>query len=611
MSFRTTFLIIGTLTVVAASYFLFFNKSNDDSTRSEKPRIFQVYDIPIEKISRIHLSYSDESFQEFSIEKDDKNTYMFTAPINALADNEKVKLLLDDFLNKRIRKTLNVSDYVQYGLDEPTITIKLWKDLLSEPKTFFIGKKGVNFAVYIKEKSEKHVFLIESSALDDLSKSPSDLRDKAIIAFDPDAITEIKFEKPEQIHCRKEGDRWIMTHPLDVNADTQRIQYILSELSKSQVLSFEVEGDNVARLLEKYGLKNPRIRFILRNEKNTYGLEIGADDQSDQNYEEAYKRVYVKSIHQGEIYTASNRIAELLNWSVFDLRDKRILDFQRGDTTKFEIQKGTKKIVGIKLNKDTWQLNTPNKIKADSQAVSDLLFGIDSLEATTFVSDSTNDLRKFGLDPPKLQVAFTVQGETKPAVLLIGNNAKDDTVYVKANTSAELARVKRELIDNISKGDAWLRDKNIFNFTIDDPTRLTIRYHDRKKREKSVNFTCQRLGSNWRLTSPVKEDANNTAVNDILYELIDLKADEFLSGTLLDNRHKLTEDNTGLNSPFLQITVILKSEKSLSIQLGKVDTSGRYHARLSNEPNDVFMINPEVIPRIKAQLDWLRTTENL
>ena len=610
MSFRTTFLIIITLTVVAASYFLFFNKPIDDSTKSEKPRIFQVYDIPIEKISRIHLSYSDESFQEFSIEKDDKNTYMFTAPINAHADNEKVKLLLDDFLNKRIRKTLNVSDYVQYGLDEPTITIKLWKDLSSKPKTFFIGKRGVNFAVYIKEKSEKHIFLIESSALDDLSKSPSDLRDKAIIAFDPNAITEIKFEKPEQIHCRKEGDRWIMTHPLNVNADTQRIQYILSELSKAQVLSFEADGGYVAPLLEKYGLKNPRIKFILRNEKNTYGLKIGTDDQSDQNYEGAYKKAYAQSIHQGDIFTVSDRIAEILNRSVFDLREKRILDFQRGDTTKFEIQKGTKKIVGIKLNKDTWQLNTPNKIKADSQAVSDLLFGIDSLEATTFVSDSTNDLRKFGLDPPKLQVAFTVQGETEPAVLLIGNNAKDDTVYVKAKTSPELVKVKRELIDNISKGDAWLRDKNIFDFTIDDPTRLTIGYHDRMKPEKSINFTCQRLGSNWRLTSPVKEDANNTAVNDILYDLIDLKADEFLSGTLLDNRHRLTEDNIGLNSPFLQITVELKPEKSLTIQLGNVDSSGRYHARLSNEPNDIFMINPEVIPRIKAQLNWLRTTEN-
>ena len=365
MSFRTTFLIIVTLTVVAASYFFFFNKPTDDSAKSEKPRIFQVYDIPIEEISEIHLSYSDESFQNFSIEKDDINSYMFTAPINAPADQKKIKLLLEDFLNKRIRKTLNVSDYVQYGLDEPTITIELWKDRSSESKTFYIGKRGVNFAVYIKERSEKHIFLIESSALDDLSKSPSDLRDKAIITFNPDAITEIKFEKPEQIHCKRESDRWIMTHPLAVNADTQRIQYILSELSKSHVLSFEADGEDVAPLLEKYGLKNPRIVFTLNDGESTYGLKIGADDQSAQNYEGAYKKVYAQSIHQGSIFTVSERIVQILKRSVFDLRDKRILDFQRTDTTKFEIQYGTQKIEAIKLGQDRWQLNTPNRLKAD------------------------------------------------------------------------------------------------------------------------------------------------------------------------------------------------------------------------------------------------------
>ena len=137
MSFRSTFLIIVTLTIVAVCYFLFFNKPIDDSAKSEKPRILQVYDIPTEEISKLKLSFSDESFQKFTIERSDKNTYMFTVPINAHADYEKVKLLLDDFLNKRIRKTLNVTDYVQYGLDEPTITIQLWKN----PSSLLNAKK--------------------------------------------------------------------------------------------------------------------------------------------------------------------------------------------------------------------------------------------------------------------------------------------------------------------------------------------------------------------------------------------------------------------------------------------------------------------------------------
>ena len=610
MSFKSTLLIIVTLTIVAVSYFLFFNKPIDDTAKSEKPRIFQAYDIPAEKIRKVQLSFSDESFQMFTIEKNDMNTYMFTAPINAHADNEKIKILLDDFLNKRIRKTLNTSDYVQYGLNEPTITIQLWKDPSTEPKTFFIGKRGVNFSVYIKEKSEKHVFQIESSALDDLSKSPSDLRDKAVFTYDPDAITKIKLEKPEQIHCMKEDDRWIMTLPLSENADTQRIQYILSELSNAKVLSFEADGDDVAPVLEQYGLVKPRIVFSLSDENNTYGLKIGSEDRSAENYEGVYRKVYAQSIHQGGIFKISDRIVQILNRSVFDLRDKRLIDFQRTETTKFEIQYGTQKLEGIKLGQDRWQLNTPNKHKADPFAVSDLLFGVDSLQAVTFVSDRTNKLKSFGLDPPRMKVSFTVQGENEPAVLLIGKNTRNDTVYVKAINSEKVATVKRDLIDNFFKGAAWLRDKKLFHFSIEDSTRLTVKYNDEKEPEKSLTFTCQRLGSEWRLTSPVKENANSAAVNEILYEMIDLNVDEFISGTLMDNTNRLSNDEIGLNPPVIQIAVELMSMNLQTLQIGKTDSTGRFHARLSNDPKQIFMINPEVIMRLKAQLNLIRTTEN-
>ena len=111
-------------------------------------------------------------------------------------------------------------------------------------------------------------------------------------------------------------------------------------------------------------------------------------------------------------------------------------------------------------------------------AVSDLLFGVDSLQVVAFVSDRTDNLKGFGLHPPRMQVSFTVQGENEPAVLLIGKDAKNNTVYVKAANSQQVAIVKRDLIDKIFKGVAWLRDKRIFDFRIEDPTRLTVKYND-------------------------------------------------------------------------------------------------------------------------------------
>ena len=610
MSFRTTLIIVVILVGIAATYFLFFNEPAENTSQNGKLRISETYDLPREDIQKVRLSYADDAYQTLTIVKDDEKAWQITTPFKAHADTAKVHEVLDDFVNKKIRQILEVLKYDQYGLENPTIKVELWKDLEGSPKTFLIGKKGLNYSVYAKEKLEAHIFLIESSALDDLSKSPTDIRDKSVIKFNPDAITEIQFQKPEELSCQKEGNIWKMTHPLSVNADTEEIEYILSELHSLQVSTFEADGENVTPLLDKYGLDKPRIQFTLKDEKKKYGLDIGSAVPSTSEQDSTDKgHVYVQSVHQGGIYTVTDDLIRLFNKSVFDLRDKRVLDFQRGDTTKFEIQRCSQKIVGIKLKDDTWELQGPEKALADPQAVSDLIFGVDSQEAVAFVTDSAKNLSLYGLEKPSIRVIFTIRGEEKPAELLIGDFAKDDTVYVKASNSDQITRVKRDLIDKIAKGEAWLRDKQIFKFSIDDPTRVTVKYNDGSQEYDGIQFTCQRLGTNWRLTSPVKENAKNAEVNTILYGLIDLKAIEFVDGDLGDKINDLPDTITGFNSPQIQITVELRVHKVLTMQVGKVDSSGRYYARLQNKPEQIFMLDAEIIPKLKTKLEWLRTAE--
>ena len=609
MSFRSTFIIIVVLVGIALTYFLFFNEFADD-TSDEKPKISEVYDLPLEQIQQIRLSYADDAYQTLTVVKNADDMWQLTTPFKAHADIAKVNEILGDFLNKRIKQILDVTAYDQYGLEIPTIKVELWKNPDSSPKIFFIGKKGIHYSVYTKEQSEAHIFLIESSALNDLAKSPTDLRDRAVIKFSPDSITEIQFQKPEAFSCKKEGNDWKMKHPLSVNADTDEIDYILSELHSSQVTTFEAEGEDVISTLEKYGLDKPRIQLTLKGENETYGLAIGSavPPTSDQDNTDT-ENVYVKSIHQDGIYTVSDDIVRILNKSVFDLRDKRVLDFQRGDTTKFEIQTDTHKIVGIKLNDHTWELQDDNKILADPQAISDLLFGVDSLEAVAFVINSSKNLAFYGLETPSIRVIFTIRGEEKPAELLIGNFTKNDTVYVKANNSDQITRVKRDLIDKIANGVAWLRDKQIFKFSIEDPVRLTVKYNDSSQKNDGVSLTCQRLGSNWRLTLPVQENANNAEVNALLYELIDLKAEEFVGGSLGDEKNELPDVKTGFNLPQLQITLELQLQKVFTLQIGKLNPSGRYYARLQNQPDQIFLLNAELIPKLKTKLEWLRNTE--
>ena len=599
MNFKTTLIIVILLIGIGGAYYLFFQESPDDASTDEKPMLHQVYSVPRDTIQQVEISFADTAYQNLKLEKNGTGNWLLTKPIRVDADSEKVNQVLDDILNKRIKQTLEVPELTQYGLDNtPSITLSLWTNGTTPTATFLIGKKTINFSVYAKEKSESHIFLIESSALDDLTKSTTDLRDLSMIKFDTETVDGIQLQQRDTgstVHCGKQDNAWRVVYPIEAKADTEEIETLLSELRTLKVSTFEADGadaNNPARL-EKYGLHTPRIRAQITGIDNTYMLNIGSAVPADTGIQ---GQVYVKaSVHQDAIYTVSEDVYNLLNKSVFDLRDKRVIDFQRTDTIRFEIKKGKETTIGTRNFDDTWELQTPTgKIKADADAVSDLIFGVDSLEAAAFVDGPNHNFVSYGFVPPSIAVAFTQRGEEKPAVLLIGNRTQDGTVYVKAEQSAQVVRVKPGLVDNIALGAAWLRDKQVLDFHIDDAIRLTFTLPEEEP------ITCQRLGTNWRITAPVREDANNLEVNAIVYELDDLMAEAFIGSESAP---------VSFDKLDMQLTVELRNQKVYTLQIGKPDASGRFYARLQHEPDLIFLLSAELVPKLKTTLARLRTSE--
>ena len=604
MNFRTTLIIIVLLAGIGGAYFLFFQESSDEASTNERPPIHQAYGITKAKVQQIEVMFAEAAYQDLKLVKDATDGWALKSPFQADANVEKVNQMLDDFLNKRVKQTLEVPELTQYGLDTPSITLSLWTEGASPAvTTFYIGKKAINFSVYVKEKSEAHIFLIESSALDDLTKSPTDLRDRSVIKFNAETVSNIQFAHRDKastsgsspINCEKRDGTWLVTHPIEAKADTQEIEDLLSELRSLQVSTFEADAAtaNAPAQLEKSGLDTPRTHIEFTDGDNTYALDIGSAVPSESGTQE---RVYVKSVHQEAIYTVSDDIYKLLNKSLYDLRDKRIIDFQRTDTIRIEIIQDQETTVCTRNHDNTWELQTPTgKIKADAKAVDDLVFGVDSLEAAAFVDDPVKNLAHYGLAPPSIKVAFTQRGEENPAVLHIGDYTEDGTVYVKAEQSDQVVRVKPVLINKIALGAAGLRDKQVLNFHIDDAIRLTLLHGEE-------SLTCQRLGTNWRLTAPVKENANNAEVNAIIYELDDLMAAAFVP-----NEPALTDAITGFSTPQIQLTIELRNQKVYTLQVGKTEASGRFYARLQHEPNLIFLLNAELVPKLKTTLTLLRT----
>ena len=600
MNFKTTLIILAVFILLGGAYFFFGRPSPDaEQSKADQQKIREVYALGKDKIQKIRLSFKDESYQSLTLAQNADGIWQLKAPFTANADPPKINEMLQDLLEKKVKQTLEAEDLAQYGLQPPNIRIELWTEGETPAKTFLIGDRTVNYSVYTKEQSESHIFLIESSALDDFTKSPSDFRDRDVFKFSPTEIGEFRLQvagQPE-IRCEKQVasnteatgqlGAWQMIRPVKAKADARVVEEIVSALGGLRVVVFEADGEYD---LADYGLSQPRITVTLQSTTNDQiqELQIGSDAETP-------GRIYVARSEHHAVYAVNKEIYTKLNRTVFDLRDKRVIDFQRTATHRFTIRQGDSKIVCQKDVEGEWEITAPVALKADEETVDDLLFGVDALRVVAFVDDQPKNLQPYGLDSPSIEVAFMVPN-TEPAVLLVGK-MKGDNIYVKAQNAEPVFLVKQTLLDLVGMGVAGLRNKQILDFDSDAAAKIVLKHGD-------VNLTCQKQGTNWRLTFPVQEQAKNGAIRSIIQQVNRLTVEAFLAVS-----PSIT--TTGFDTPEIRLVVTLKDRTEHLLEIGKLADDRHHYGRLQNAQDTVFLLKKETAENLKKTVEDLRATPDV
>ena len=597
MNFKTTLIILGVFIILGGAYFFFGRPSPDtEQSKADQQKIREVYALSRDNIRQISLSFKDQAYQPLTLAKNADSIWQLTAPFTADADPPKINEMLQDLLEKKVKQTLEAEDLAQYGLQPPNIRIELWTEGETPAKTFLIGDRTVNYSVYTKEQSESHIFLIESSALDDFTKSPSDLRDRSVFKVPSAEVTTLRLQvgKQPEIRCTRQvnsnpdatggADGWEMIQPVKAKADARVVEDIVSALSSLRVVVFEADGEYDPA---DYGLSQPRITIVLQTaiDDKIQELQIGSDAETP-------GRIFVARSDHRAIYAVNREIYTKLNRTVFDLRDKRVIDFQRTATHQFVIRQGDSEIVCRKNMEGEWEIAKPITLKTDEEAVDDLLFGVDALRAVAFIDDQPENLRPYGLDSPSIEVSFMAP-DTEDAVLLVGKMTGDN-IYVKAQNADPVFLVKKTFLDLVGMGVAGLRNKQILNFDGDDAAKIALKHGD-------VNLTCQKQGTNWRLTHPVQEQAENGVIRSIIEQVNRLTVETFLAVS-----PSIT--TAGFDIPEIRLVLTLKDRTEHLLEIGKLADDEHYYGRLQNAPDTVFLLQKEIAENLKKTVDDLRAT---
>lgn len=402
---------------------------------------------------RTVIAFDKASVQRIRLEYDDGRSIVceskeygweIVEPIIAKADASAVEKIISEVDDLRVDRFIaeESDDLSAYGLAQPRIKLTASsKD--GKDKILLVGSEE-NGSVYVKAASDKAVFLVKDEIVDKLTKQPSDLRDKTILAFDIGDVEKLELKYPQRsVILEKKSDVdeeiWELVAPVPVKADGSKVDEILRKLRELKAGEFvSDEPEDIA----VYGLTGPQIQVVLSLKGDgAKTLLMGKEVKGS---------VYVKTSSAETVYLVDVGIMDDLTKSSLDLRDSQMMEFDRNDVKRIELKRKDEAIVLIKQEHD-WRIIEPIREKAKNYEVIDILRKLDSLKAEKLVAEKAVQLSEYGLDQPDIEVTVTLKDDSAKT-LLVGKKLPDsDSSHAKVADVDVIFVIEKDVVDKLKK----------------------------------------------------------------------------------------------------------------------------------------------------------------
>lgn len=245
---------------------------------------------------------------------------------------------------------------------------------------------------------------------------------------------------------------------------------------------------------------------------------------------------------------------------------------------------------------EAWQIVEPITADADRDQVNNLLGNFATLERNEVVEEQPKNLKEFGLDPPRSDVAFRTRDAKTFRRLLVGS---------KAPTSGDLyARVGDEprviLISGFMEG-VFVRS----TFDLRDKSILKI---DREKIDALEIVTAggrvklTHSSTEWRIAEPLQVRADFGTAEGVVGRLATGQMRSLVEEQATD---PATLKKYGLDAPAISATVVSGSNRA-TLQVGTASPDGTFYAKDASRPL-VFTIDAGIVDELKkAPADYRR-----
>ncbi len=375
MKFKTTFILIVVLAMIAAYYFLVdqqkLKKAQEDKLASGK---FLPYGADEIDSAEFHNPFGEVIKWERSIEG-----WLITSPVTTRGSSTTIDYILSQIVPGQKKNEFDPGGiFADYGLENPYAAIILFNRNQSRTDTIYFGDKTpVTHQCYVRHGSSPDITVTIDLTRDLVRKTLFQLRDKLFLNLDSDSITAISIHGDGiNLIVENRSGTWLIANTR-IGVDKSLIVPYLTSITEAIIHEFAAE-DTLSQ--KDFGIGTPDRHIVIFTPVDSIRIDFGND---------ANKLVNVKRSGLNKIVMLESKYLRIFDWTQKDVMIMNLAFFIPGEVAEFHYDTPDTSVV-LKLEGENWIVSKDPGLKINRRELQYLLMILRGLSFEQILKDTVS-----------------------------------------------------------------------------------------------------------------------------------------------------------------------------------------------------------------------------
>lgn len=335
-----------------------------------------------------------------------------------------------------------------------------------------------------------------------------------LLPFEEREITglDVKTDGQEIVLAAGSSHNWVITAPLQTDADSREVQALIRALVTGKVTRVMEEQ---VTTLAPFGLEKPsaQITVTAGSRQETFAIgDVGPLSST----------LYVLRNSDHKVLLTDMAPKDVLNKTLTTFRRKDILRFDQAEVERIRLTYPTTEIVlyGVEEKpKRKWKIRYPIEAEADQTEVRTLLFRLEALKAMgTIDPGPEREALVKKLNTPKVKVTIHAGGADQ-VVKLYQPDPSTGEAFAEATPDAAIYRINPTAIRDLTKELFTLQDKRLLGIEFANIALLSVKTRDEQ-------YVLIQDNNEWMLEDQPTQKLNQEVADLFVSRVANLPAEE-------------------------------------------------------------------------------------